>query len=353
MAGLNFVAALQHWHNASLSCLISDFLQLLRHPFVVKLCHSCVPPSVDWISFMGVESGRDKNEISFKLQQSREHPFCKFLSPLFWWSSGRENRHIKDSSWVNRRVIYTCVFITWASAWEKNSWVSINEIVKMDWSKKYIFAIIKIKPRFKLVGRNFARRKRRNVCSSDKSFRLNQGLDYFLSSIPMVNIKINDCYFFDFVTILAFQVSCSYCNIVYEAKTVAAGFITINVITVECFAEDASMMAWRSDRAKSIPKTFFHHGVYSLNHSTCSQQRRLPCLLTARSILSIKHRNLLVPTSFQLPDMLYHFQNVVEVMHFQNICYLRLLSWLSYLNLILQLLTEFCCSCKYSGLGVN
>jgi len=335
MAVLNFVATLQHWHNASLSCLISDLLQLLRHPFVVKLCHSSVPPSVDRISFMGVESGRDKNEISFKLQQSWEHPFCKFLSPLFRGSSGRENGYIKDSSWVNRCVVYTCVFITRACAWEKNSWVSINKIVKMDWSKKHIFAIVKIKPRLELVGRNFTRRKRRNVCSSDKSFRLNQGLDYFLSSIPMVNIKINDCYFFDFVTILAFQVSCSYCDVVYEAKTIAASFISINVITMECFAEDASMMAWRSDRAKSIPKTFFHHGVYSLNHSTRSQQRRLPCLLAARGILSIKHCNLLVPTSFHLPYMLYHFQNVVEVMYFQNVCDLRFLSWLSDLNLIL------------------
>lgn len=142
----------------------------------------------------------------------------------------------------------------------------------------------------------------------------------------MVNIKIHDCYFFYFGSILAFQVSCGYCNIVNEAKTIAAGFISINVITVECFTEDPSMMARWSDRAKSISKTFPHHGVYSLNHCTSSQQRCLPSLLTACGILPIKYCNLLVPTSFQLPYMLYNLQDVVEIMYFQHIRNLRFFS---------------------------
>jgi len=204
MAGLNFVPAFQHGHDASLGCLIGDLLQLLRHPFVVKLSHSSVPPTVDWIPFMGVKSSRNKNEVRFKFQQSREHLFCKFLSPLLSWSSCRENRDIKDASWINRCVVYACVFISWASARKKNSWVSINKVIQMDWSKKYIFSIVKIKPGLELMGRDLDSWKRRHVCFSDKSFRLNQGLDYFLSSIAMMNIKINDCYFFDFGAILTF-----------------------------------------------------------------------------------------------------------------------------------------------------
>ncbi len=173
MTCLNFVAAFQHRHNASLSCLIGNLLQLFRHPFVVKLRHSSVPTAVNRIPFMGIKPSWNKNEIRFKFQQSREHFFCKFLSPLLSRCSCGENRNIKDASRVNRCIVYACVFITWASTREENSWISINEVIKMDWSEKYVFAIVKIKPRLKLMACDFDSWKRRHACFSDKRFRFN------------------------------------------------------------------------------------------------------------------------------------------------------------------------------------
>lgn len=104
---------------------------------------------------------------------------------------------------------------------------------------------------------------------------------------------------------------------------------------MERFAEDACMMARRSYRAESIPKPFFHDGINSLNNSTCSQQRCLPGLFTASGVLTIKHGDLLVSTSFKLSYVLYHFQDVVEIMHFQNIADLRFFRRLSDLKIIL------------------
>ena len=172
MACLNFIAAFQHGHNASLSCLIGDLLQLFCHPFVVKLCYSSVSRAVNWISLMGIKPSWNENEIRLKFQQPREHFFCKFLSPLLSRSSCGENRNIKYTTWVNWCIVYACVFITWASAREKNSWVTINKVIKMDWGEKNIFSVVKIKPRLELMGCDFDSWKRRHVSFSDKRFRL-------------------------------------------------------------------------------------------------------------------------------------------------------------------------------------
>ena len=73
----------------------------------------------------------------------------------------------------------------------------------------------------------------------------------------MMYVKIYDCDLLNLVTILGHGVAGSYSHIINEAKTVAA--CLMGIIIVESPPKNASMVAWRPSRAKSISVLAAHH----------------------------------------------------------------------------------------------
>jgi hypothetical protein len=135
-----------------------------------------------------------------------------------------------------------------------------------------------------------------------------------------MHVKVDDGYLFDFGSVLTFEVRGCEGDVVDVAEAVGARFVSVGIIFMVRFAENACMVAGRSRRAKRIPILLTHHSVTRLNHSPGCQKRGLPSLFRTRRILAIERQNNFVPRSRQLLHKFHDFQDVIEVVNFKNIC---------------------------------
>lgn len=65
---LNVVAAFKNANNSSFTKLISNFLQVLGQPLIIKLIDSCITLVVDGIQFVGVKTCRTEDDVGFEFK---------------------------------------------------------------------------------------------------------------------------------------------------------------------------------------------------------------------------------------------------------------------------------------------
>ena len=81
-ADVRVVPTLKDAHKSTLGAPVSDLLQILGQPLIVKFVDLGLTTAVQVISFMGVEAGRDKNKIGLESQNPRENFSLKGPSNL-------------------------------------------------------------------------------------------------------------------------------------------------------------------------------------------------------------------------------------------------------------------------------
>ena len=92
-------------------------------------------------------------------------------------------------------------------------------------------------------------------------------LNDLLSSISVMNIKINDSNSFYLISVSAFQVCSSKSNIIDVAKSICLLLITL--IIFECFSKNSCVVARGSYSAESISHLIRHYLITCFNY--CSR----------------------------------------------------------------------------------
>ena len=163
----------------------------------------------------------------------------------------------------------------------------------------------------------------------------------FLSTVSMVHVEINYCDSLNFRSIGTLQVCCSNSNIVNITESIGL-FLVTNVV-FEGFAENSSMMAWRSYCTKSVPILSRHELVTGFNDCTTRHFGCLPRLLGDGWVSIIPRKilffiNKLTPSN----NSIY----ISQVMHLQ---YISHLCWLYHLlQLVIIIINKLFTFCKNS-----
>mgnify|MGYP006893814184 CR=1 FL=1 len=74
-----------------------------------------------------------------------------------------------------------------------------------------------------------------------------------------MHIKVYNCNFVYFLSIIAFEICGSYSNIIDVAK--AIGLLVVALVVFKSTAKHSSVMTWWSDGAKSILKFSGHNSI--------------------------------------------------------------------------------------------
>jgi hypothetical protein len=145
----------------------------------------------------------------------------------------------------------------------------------MNGLKQYVLPIINIKPRSVLSGLPWIIiKKDRATILLSKFLRLLHAFNDLLSSITMVDIKVNNSYLFYLLSISAHNIRGSDCNIVDVAK--AIGLFLVALVVFESFSEDAGVMAWRSNSAEGVFEILGNDLVTCFNDCSTGEKGCLP-----------------------------------------------------------------------------
>ena len=142
-------------------------------------------------------------------------------------------------------------------------------------------------------------------------------LYYFLGSISVMYIKVNDCDFLDLFSISAHYIWGRDSHIVDIAKSICLLLVTF--IILKSFTKDSSMMAWWSDSTEGVPKFLRHYLITCFDNCSTWEKSGFPSLRWDHGIPIIFEERLSVIMSQlnSIDDML----DVPKIMDFQNISF--------------------------------
>ena len=87
---------------------------------------------MDLVALMCIKSGRNQNNIRFKLEQTRENFLNKLGPPVFRRRFARVNRYVKDPTRVHAIIIGPCVLFRSARTWVETLTFLLKVVKKVD-----------------------------------------------------------------------------------------------------------------------------------------------------------------------------------------------------------------------------
>ena len=270
------------------------------------------------VLFVTIEARWDQNEIRLKLNQPRNDLIRNNSAPSGTSRSPRRYWIVCDPARI-KRLLLIGLLLVWCSSIGKES-ISMQ----MDRLELNVLGIVIVQPGPELCCWPWiAIVQDACVCVFFEHHWGLHALDYFLSSVTVVDVEVDNGNTFDLVSIFIHEVGSSNSDIIDVTKSIGLALVT-NIV-FKCRSKDPSMMSRRPNGAKCICIVAWHNSITSLNHSSRSLQCRLPRLHRNNRIGIVlgKLINFICLVGLQLFAFSNHISDISVIMHFQNVHKLR------------------------------
>ena len=208
--------------------------------------------------------------------------------------------------------------------------------MQVDTLKEHVVFVLVVEPRlvdcslsWVVIVQNWS------ICLlSEHSLSLH-ALNYFLCSVSVMDVKIYNRYFINFLSVCALQISSSDRHVVNVAESV--GIFLVTGIVFKCRAKNASMMSWWPDRAKAVFVLVKHNFVAGFYDSSRGQERSIPRLWWQAWVPVIPLQ--IASIGVDSLTLSYNRWNIPIIVDLKNITYV------GRYDVFLQLIPRISCKC--------